>query len=543
MESKMLHTLKGNWKSGLTVSLVSIPLSLALAIASGASPTQGIITAFWAGLLASFFGGSNYNITGPTGALSGVLVSYAILHGAASLPIIAVLAGVLIFVSYLLGLEKYILFIPKSVVHGFTLGVAFIIALGQIDNALGLVNIPKTEVLLQNVWASLQHISEIQWPVFAIFIFSTIFIILWNKRFPKIPGAILVASAGILFTTLTQDKTLPFHLLTLGDKYLSIEATLFQNTFSQFSWELLLKEDIWFIAIATTLIAILETLLSAKIADNITKTKFNPSKEVLGLAIANIGSGLMGGIPATAALARTALNIKSGADHKTSATISSIFIGIIALFLFSFFKLLPMAIIAAILMTVALGMVEKKHFIHLMETDRSAFFLSLFVAILTVVKDPIVGIIVGTFIALLIFANKVSYGQTEVLVWKKGKLTDSLLKNEFIQKAPIHSDVIVYKISGTMTYINMPAHLEAVKKIKDNKIVIISLRHAFYADSDGIEYLKELIETIKKTNQKVVLTGVNREIEKQIKNEDFYKKKLIEGKIYKRTSEALSDLL
>ena len=178
-----------------------------------------------------------------------------------------------------------------------------------------------------------------------------------------------------------------------------------------------------------------------------------------------------------------------------------------------------------------------------METERSAFLLSIFVAILTVIKDPIVGIIVGTFVALLIFANKVSYGQTEVLVWEKGKLTNSLLKNEFIQKAPIHSDVIVYKISGTMTYINMPAHLEAVKKIKDNKIVIISLRHAFYADSDGIEYLKELIETIKKTNQKVVLTGVNREIEKQIKNEDFYKKKLIEGKIYKRTSEALNDLL
>lgn len=539
----MKKNFLNNWKSALTVSLVSIPLSLALAIASGATPTQGIITAFWAGLLGGIFGSSNYNITGPTGALSGILVGYALANGYEVLPVIAVLSGLIILLCYLLHLDKYIIFIPRSVIYGFTLGVACIIALGQLDNALGLTNIVKGKHLLGNVWTSLQHGSEIQWIIFGIFILSTAFIILWNKKFPKVPGAILAAAFGIIAAAWLQSANAPFTLLTLGDKYANISATLFENTFFKFSWEILLNKQIWLISIATAVIAILETLLSGKIADNMTGTKFRPSKEVLGLAIANIGSGLMGGIPATAALARTALNIKSGADHRTSCVLSSLFIGIITIFLFAFFKLLPMVIIAAVLMTVAIGMIEKKHFIQLIDNEKISFFLSMFVAIITVVEDPIVGILVGTFIALLIFVNRISYGQTEILIWKDGKMVESILKNEFIKKEKIHSDIIVYKISGTLTYVNMPAHLEAVEKLRGNKYVIVSLRHAFYADNDGIEYLKELIEILKKNNDKVCLAGINKEIKDLIMHEEFYKRKMVEGKIYNRTSEALNEIL
>ena len=121
-------------------------------------------------------------------------------------------------------------------------------------------------------------------------------------------------------------------------------------------------------------------------------------------------------------------------------------------------------------------------------------------------------------------------------------MTESLLKHDFINRDEIHSDLIVYKISGTLTYINMPAHIEAVEKIKKNKYVIVSLRHAFYADSDGIFYLKELVEILKKNNETVILSGINPEIEKKLKNEDFYKKKMVAGRIYKRTSEAINDL-
>lgn len=532
-----------NWKAGLTVSLISTPLAIALALGSGATPTQGIITAFWAGLLGAIFGSSNFNIIGPTGALSGVLIAYAITHGAGSLPIIAIVAGFIIFLCYIFRLDKYIIFIPKSVVHGFTLGVAFIIGFGQIDNALGLNNLVKTEHFIENVWLSLQNINQANWLAFAIFFISTLFIYFWNKKFNKLPGAIIVAFLSILIILGLQKFGINLSILTLGDKYPDLRGTLFINIFNNLDWHVFFAKDVLLISIATAIIAVLETLLSGQIANHMTKTKFDRPKEILGLSIANIGSGLMGGIPATAALARTALNIKSGAQHKTSGVINASLVGFTALFFLNYFKLMPMAVIAAILVIVAIGMVEKEHFIHLIENHKTAFFISIFVAAVVVVEDPIMGIAAGTIIALLIFVNKISYGQTEVLLWKDGKMKDALLKHEFLAKDVLDSDIVVYKISGTLTYVNMPAHVEAVEKIKNNKYVIISLRHAFYADADGVDYLGEIIEILKKHNDHIIIAGINREIERHIHKTSFYKQKLMDGKIYNRTSEAIADIV
>jgi len=536
MKNKILQ----NWKSGIAVSIVSIPLALALAISSGATPTQGIITAFWAGLIGGVFGSSNYNIIGPTGALAGILMTFAFTHGYEVLPIIAILSGLLISIAYLFKFDRFIIFIPQAVIHGFSLGVAFIIGMGQLDNILGIVNVPKTEHFITNVITILQNLYQANWLIFIAFTLSTLFILFWNKKIPKIPGAAIISFVGIVSMLIIKHFNFSFDILTLGDKYNSIHATLFKNPFSQFNLSLLLRKDIWIISIATAIIAILETLISGQIANIMTKTKFNRHKEILGLSIANIGSGIFGGIPATAALARTALNIKSGANHKTSAIINSIFIGIISIFFIKYFELIPMFVIASILVVVAINMVEKKHFIHLIENEKTAFIISLFVALLVIVEDPIFGLIIGSVIALLIFVNKLSYGQTEILIWNNGIMTESVLKNEFIKKTIIDSDIIVYKISGTLTYINMPAHIETINKIKNNKYVIISLRHAFYADVDGIDYLGEIIEILKSNNNKhIVLSGINKDIQTKINHTDFYKRKLLEKKIYKRTSEAI----
>ena len=286
--------------------------------------------------------------------------------------------------------------------------------------------------------------------MFAVFGVCVAFIFLWNKRFPKIPGAVIAAFAGIICILIFEAAGIEHSMVTLGDKYPDLKGTLFTNITPHISLDMFLNREIWLISMATAIIAILETLLSGQIADQMTKTKFNRQKEVFGLAVANIASGVMGGIPATAALARTSLNVKSGAGHKTSGIINAIFVGIISLFLLNYFKAIPIAVIAAILVIVAIGMVERKHFIHLIENERTAFLLSMLVAIVVVVEDPIFGILAGTFIALLIFVNRVSYGQTEILIWKDGKMIEAVLKNEFIKKEPYESDIIVYKISGTL---------------------------------------------------------------------------------------------
>lgn len=543
MRTKTIRHFKQNWRAGLTVSLVSIPLALALTIASGGNPTQGIITAFAAGFIAALLGGSQFNITGPTGALSGILISYTLMYGANALPFIAILSGVFIFISYLFRLEKYIIFIPRSVVNGFILGVAFIIAFGQIDNIFGLSNLPKEANILVNTFHSLKNIPQTQIAVFILFALSTIFIIIWNKRIKKIPGEIVIAALGVLLVAALQHFDSSLQFTTLGDKYPSIHGALFVNIFNDFSFDMFLSKDIWFVSMAVALTSILETLLSGQIAENMSKQKFDRRKEVFGLSMANIGSGLLGGIPATAALVRTALNYKSGATSKVSAMINALLIIVIALFFMQYFKLLPMAIIASILICVAIGMVEIEHLKHFWINERFSFFLTLFVAFVTLLEDPIAGIWIGTSISLILFVNKISKGQTELLLFNDNKMTESVLKDEFIKKTEISSDIVVYKITGTLTYVNMPAHLETIKKIKGNKFVVISVRHVFYADTDGVLLLTEIIEILKNQNEKIYLSGINKELEKYIKHEDFYKQKLIEGKVFSRTTEAINSIL
>jgi sulfate permease, SulP family len=531
-----------NWKSGLTVALVSIPLSLALAIASGATPVQGIITAFWAGLLGAYFGGSNYNIIGPTGALSGILLGYAITYGHQTLPIVALISGIMILAVYILKLDRYIIFIPRSVVTGFTLGVAFIIAFGQLDNMLGIAGVEKKGTFLENMLAVLSRISETDIAVFIAFVLSTSLILFWDKKVKKLPGSIIIAFLGILTVFILQLLKIELPFAILSDKYSDIKAAIFENPFANVGFGTFFNKQIWVISVGVTVVGVLETLLSGQIAKDMTKEKFDRRKEVFGLSLANMASGLAGGIPATAALARTALNIKSGANHRTSGVISSVFVGIITLFLFSYFKLLPMAVIAAILFVVALRMIEFKHFIVLISNARTSFLISLLVAIITIAEDPIAGLVVGSVVALIIFVNEMSQGQTEILYWKNGKVLKSVMRSDLMTKGMPDSEFVVYKLSGTMTYINMPAHIETAKLIKGNKHVVISLSHAFYADLDGIEYLKELIETLKSKNEKIYLSGINPEIKKAIMNEDFYKQKLVDNRIFTRVSEAIDIL-
>lgn len=533
---------KQNWKSGLTVAFITIPLSLALAIASGATPVQGIITALWAGLIGAFLGGSQFNIIGPTGALSGILISFAIIHGASSLPVIAILAGVIILLFYIFKLDKYIIFIPRSVVQGFTLGVAFIIAFGQLDSILGLSGIEKGENVVGNIALILSNYADIRWSIFAIFIGAVLFIMIWDRKIKKLPGSIIIAFMGIIGAIILDKTNLNFSLTVLSDNFADIEPRFFDNFYKNVDVTIFATKQIWATAFAVAVIGILETLLSGQIAKQMTKIPFNRSKEVLGLSIANIGSGLMGGIPATAALARTALNIKSGATSRISGVLSSIFLAIIVLFLLTFFKMLPMVIIAAILFVVAIRMSEVQHFIKLIYNEKAAFAITTTVAVLTVIQDPITALLVGSFISLLIFVNHVSYGNTEVTLWENGKLQETLLSPAIILREKLHSELVVYKITGTLTYINMPAHIETVNKIVGNKYVIVSLRNAFYADSDGVEYLGDLVEILKANNELVYFAGVNDMIAKAIEKEPFYKQKLSENKIYDRTSEAIKDI-
>lgn len=529
----LLKRLQENWKAGLAVSLVSIPLAISLAVASGTTPTAGIITAIWAGLIASLVGGSNFNIIGPTGALSGIVATYAFAHGMQSLALLTIFTGIFILAAYALKLEHYLIFIPSSVIHGFTLGVAFIISLNQLSSALGLANLPQHDHLFANVIESFKHVNEISGItvlVFALFFFG---LLILRRLTPKIPGAILLTPAGIAFGYACHNNLLPFHVQTLGEKFADISFTLFQMpTFS-------LASTVLQTAAVVALVAILETMLSAKIADSMTNTKHDPRKEMLGLGLANIVSGLMGGIPATAALARTSLNIKARATDKISATLSVIFIAVISFFFMSYFTYIPLAVIAAILVYVSVQMIEAEHFVSLFRYERAHFWVSMAVAFVTVYADPIAGILLGATISLLLLVNKISQGQCDIKINHLDNDGD-----EKVTELDKHAAIIMYSIKGKLCYINSRAHLTRFEeKLGKYHYIIIRLREIYFIDLDGSAVLDEIIALAEKRNQKIMISSASPQtvamLEETSKGYQRLKKN---GLVFKRTQDALAYL-
>ncbi len=534
MLKTILGRLRANWKSGLTVSLVSIPLSVSLAVASQSTPTAGIITAIWAGLIASLFGGSNFNIVGPTGALSGILASYAILHGASMLSMLALVAGVFIFLAYILRLEKFLVFIPGSAVQGFTLGVAFTIAFNQFNFAFGLVNLPKHERFIENLFESFRHISALQPEVFITFLVFLGLMFLLTKLIKAVPAAILLTPVGILVGYLAQNGKLPLVVQTLGARYPDMGPHLFQLPTFAFDSSLITA------GITVAVIAILETMLSAKIADGMTKTKHDKRKELIGLSLANIASGLAGGIPATAALARTSLNIKTGANHQISATVSSISIALISLLLLSTFRYIPLAVIAAILVFVAIRMIEGEHLIRMFKHDKKSFAIALIVGLVTIWIDPIVGILLGTAISLLIFMEKLSRGQFELIINNKNHEIVDKVTAESLEKIEKDGETIIYSIKGQLAYINSQAHIARLEQNLHNyKNIIIRLRELSFMDLDGVDAFEEIIELIQGQGKNVFVTGASPLITKLLHESHIYQRLEQEGRVFSRTSAAL----
>lgn len=533
----ILSRLRTNWKSGLTVALVSVPLSVSLAVASQATPTMGIVTAIWAGIMAAVFGGSHFNIVGPTGALSGILATYAIVHGAGALPVLALMTGMFILLAYTFRLEKFLIFVPGSAIQGFTLGVAFIIAFNQVNFALGLTGLEQHEHFIDNLAESFAHISQTNLTTFTIFAVFLALMFALLKFIPRIPGAILLAPIGILLGYLSQSGAIAVTTQTLGQKFPDMTAKLFELPHFSFSPSLVST------ALAIAVVAILETMLSAKIADGMTRTKHDKRKEMLGLGIANIASGAMGGIPATAALARTSLNIKSGADNRASAIVSSIGIAIISLLLLGTFKYIPMAVIAAILVFVAFRMIESEHFIRFWRHDKKGFAVAIIVAFVTVYEDPIIGILLGVAIALLIFVEKLSHGQFELVINDANKNIVDKITAEYLEDITKHGETIVYSIKGQLAYVNAASHITRFEhKLNGYKHVIIRLRELYFIDIDGVDAFDEIIELINAQGKYVYVTGVNPLINTILKESKWYRKLEKAGNVFKRTSEALAKL-
>ena len=557
----LLVLAKSNWKAGLAVALINIPLSISLAVASLGSgstnaPLLGLITAIWAGAIASIFASNKHNIYGPAGALSGILLAFVLQKdgGVIYIPFIAITAGIIILIVSSLRLTKYITLIPSAALHGFLMGVGVTIAASQLNSALGITASVQHEAIYQNILQTLSQITETNWLPFLLFGLGLTFLLAMKKWVPKIPGAIPLTFIGIIiggvFTYLRvhglwspvfplvetiADKfpTLAFSLVNIPD-FSSVRVDIFGNIETV---KLILRY-----AAVVAVIAILETIISAKIAEKLTKAKFHKDREVFGLGIANIASGVAGGMPATAVLVRTAFNIKSGATSKMSAFLTAIFTLVIAWLCFDFFKLLPMPIIAAILMNIAIGMIDINLYKNIHSLDKVSFYLTLFVAFVTVADDPIIGIVLGTSIALIVFLGKVSKGNVDVTVFRDKVFFDKLPLSQYV-KIQHKNDTIIYRFAGTLNYLNIESQLEQVKKLTNIKAVIFSFGQVNSVDIDGIEAFEEIFDFCKKEGIEIYFTGIsNPHIETTLQKLPIFAEIKEAGNIYKSSAFVLDKL-
>jgi len=439
-----------NLKPGITVSLVSLPLSISLAIASGCSPVQGIITACWAGIVSALTGGSHYNVVGPTGAyifairewasspgerthsarllphvpagaLSGILSYFSVTYGPGIQPLLAVMTGIFCLLVWLSQIDKYLVFIPGAVMHGFTMGVAFIISANQINFALGLPKLTRHPEFVSNLYESINNAGKASVSAIAFFVIGLSALLMLSKRYGKIPWAVVLAFIGIIIGG-AADAAGSAVPQTIKTQYGDLQLTLVQVSvvFTQGLPNAGL--EVWYDllrgAISITAVAVLETLISARIADRMTKTIFNQRQEVMSVGLANLASGLTGGIPATAALARTALNIKSGASSRAAGIVNGISLFFLSTVLFPQFKFLPLPVVAAILCNTAYRMLEVEEIKLLARTDPAMFTVAVVTALICIIEDPTMGIVYGTGLAMIRSLLAMLHGHAILQVYK-----------------------------------------------------------------------------------------------------------------------------
>ena len=381
--------------AGITVAMVALPLSLAIAIASGAAPATGLVTAIVAGFLISALGGSRVQIGGPTGAFIVVVHGVIAAHGFDGLVLATLMAGVILVIAGLLRAGSLIRLVPEPVINGFTIGIAAIIALSQLPDAVG-ITLPAgtpAEAIerLPAIWAAR---DSLDWPSLAVGLATIIAIVGLRRAFPRFPGLIVAvasASAGVALWDLPVD--------TLGDRFGALPASLPMPSLPVITLARLI--ELLPSALIIAFLAGVESLLSAMVADRMVQGKHRPSAEILAQGVANIGSALMGGLPATGAIARTATNVRAGGRTPLAGIFHALVILMVLLLAAPMASYLVMPALAGLLIVTAWNMSEPQHWRGYLTSGRiSDRMLLILTLVLTVLTDLTVAIAVGVAIGL-----------------------------------------------------------------------------------------------------------------------------------------------
>lgn len=479
--------------AGLTVAIVALPLAMALGIASGASPREGLVTAVIAGFLISAFGGSRVQIGGPTGAFVVIVAGVIAVHGLDGLVLATLMAGVILVVAGYAGVGRLMRYVPMPVVTGFTAGIAIIIASSQVGDFLGLRTGPVPSDFVDKWAVYARAIGSVNWTAAGLGVATLGAIVISRKLSPRAPSylvAIIGATAAAALLHLPVE--------TVGDRFHSMATGLPVPRFPKVS--LSLVREVFSSAFVIAFLAGIEALLSATVADGMTGRRHRSGQELVANGIANIGSALFGGLPATGAIARTATNIRAGARSPMAGIFHALFLLAFMLVAGKLLALVPMTALAAVLLMVAWGMSEYDRFIALVRADAGERGVLLLTFLLTVFVDLTVAIGVGVTLAALLFMTRMS--ETAGLV-----ALDAAEEPELRDKLP--KGVEVLRFTGPIFFGVASEMLEALRRAGQRpRAIILRMEEVPYIDSTGANALATFTRQARHSGTEVWLVGL-----------------------------------
>lgn len=523
--------IQKDFVAGITVGVVAIPLGMAFAIASGVKPEYGIYTTVIAGLLVAIFGGSRFQIAGPTGAFIPILLAIVLQYGYEDLLIAGFLAGIMLILMGLLKVGNLIKFIPRSVTIGFTAGIAVIIFSGQIGGFLGLEGIERKEYFHQTMMEIIKNLPSINLYSILIGVIGILIVIFVPKFFPRMP-VLLVA---LIVPTIIAVVFFPGEVATIGSEFGGIAQSLPGIKFPEITLEKLLY--LWQPAFVIAMLGGIESLLSAVVADGMTGKQHNSNRELVGQGIANMVTPLFGGIPATGAIARTATNIRSGAVSPFSGIFQSLFVLLTLLLFAPFAYHIPLASMAPILMIVAINMSEYKSFWHILKLRTSDSLVLMITFLLTVFVNLTVAVPVGLLLAMISFIKRMSEVFDVERIFPE-RLIKSNGNGFNKQSCP---KIASFTVHGPL-FFGAADRFETIitRSITDRPdILILKMRHVSMMDITGEANLAALIKDFKQRKGIVLIAELHEQPKALLKASGLYKE-IGEEHFFKTTTEAIN---
>lgn len=520
LRPKLFDVMKGYTKeqlikdilSGIIVAIIALPLSIALAIASGVGPVQGLYTAIVAGFFISFFGGSRVQIGGPTAAFVVIIYGIVTTYGTDGLIVATIMAGIILCIMGLCHFGSLIKYIPYTITTGFTCGIAVTLFVGQIKDFLGLDMGAVPSEFVEKLGAYAANITSINPITVAIGAVALVILILWPKVTDKLPGSLI---AIIVTTAIVYFAKLPVN--TIGSVYGELSSAFPSFHIPSFSYKLV--QELISPAFTIAILAGIESLLSAVVSDGMIGDTHKSNAELIGQGLGNIFSGLFGGIPATGAIARTAANVRNGGRTPIAGITHCITLSIILVVLMPLASLIPMTTLAAVLLVVAWNMADWTSFFHLCKTaPKSDVIVLVATFFLTVFFDLVVAIEVGVVLAALLFMKRMAE-TADVTAWKYADEPD-VTPGEAEKMRDIPHSIRVFEISGPLFFAAADEIL-AITSDKSTKVIVIRMRSVPAIDASAMRSLRDLAARAKKKHITLIFSHVNEQPMSVMKKDHF----------------------